>query len=136
MELLSVFFALAAIVLLYFSNRLYVKKSVIGYRTHMAYYQEANSMRYCGMIGLLAAVLFVKAWIGFTLLAFVAAIFHLFVFKKIKKHKRSCDIALRDNESDKEKAHNALNDYQNWLRHFFLCLIVIAIVAVIIKSYC
>lgn len=85
MELLSVFFALAAIVLLYFSNRLYVKKSVIGYRTHMAYYQEANSMRYCGMIGLLAAVLFVKAWIGFTLLAFVAAIFHLFVFKKIKK---------------------------------------------------
>lgn len=52
MELLSVFFALAAIVLLYFSNRLYVKKSVIGYRTHMAYYQEANSMSYCGMIGL------------------------------------------------------------------------------------
>ena len=137
MELLSVFFALAAIVLLYFSNRLYVKKSVIGYRTHMAYYQEANSMRYCGMIGLLAAVLFVKAWIGFTLLAFVAVIFHLFVFKKIKKHKRSCDIALRDNESDKEKAHKAaLNDYQNWLRHFFLCFIVIAIVAVIIKSYC
>ena len=81
------FFALAAIVLLYFSNRLYVKKSVIGYRTHMAYYQEANSMSYCGMIGLLAAVLFVKAWIGFPLLAFVAAIFHLFVFKKIKKHK-------------------------------------------------
>ena len=36
MELLSVFFALAAIVLLYFSNRLYVKKSVIGYRPHMA----------------------------------------------------------------------------------------------------
>ncbi|MFR8205377.1 MAG: hypothetical protein ACLU99_02850 [Alphaproteobacteria bacterium] len=73
----------------------------------------------------------------FSLLAFVAAIFHLFVFKKIKKHKRSCDIALRDNESDKEKAHKAaLNDYQNWLRHFFLCLIVIAIVAVIIKSYC
>ena len=86
------FFALAAIVLLYFSNRLYVKKSVIGYRTHMAYYQEANSMRYCGMIGLLAAVLFVKAWIGFTLLAFVAAIFHLFVFKKIKKHKKSMEI--------------------------------------------
>lgn len=79
------FFALAAIVLLYFSNRLYVKKSVIGYRTHMAYYQEANSMRYCGMIGLLAAVLFVKAWIGFTLLAFGCRNISSVCFQKDKK---------------------------------------------------
>lgn len=137
MELLSMFLTLAAVMLLYFSNRLYVRKAVIGYKTHATYYNEANSMCYCGMIVLLAAVLLVKAWIGFTLLAIVAALFYLFVFKKIKKHKRSCLIALQDNKNEKEKAHKAaLNDYQNWLRHFFLCLVVVAIAAGIIKSYC
>lgn len=83
MELLSVFLLWRQLCCCIFKQTV-CKKSVIGYRTHMAYYQEANSMSYCGMIGLLAAVLFVKAWIGFPLLAFVAAIFHLFVFKKIK----------------------------------------------------
>lgn len=137
MGLLSVFFTLVAIVLLYFSNRLYVKKSVIGYRAQFTHYEEANLMHYCGMIGLLAAILFAKAWLGFILIAFVVVVFSLYVFRKIKKHKRTCRIALEKDESDKEKAHRAaLIDYQRWLRHLFLCLIVTVIVAVIIKSYC